>query len=228
MSNVLTEGRHTGECIINEADGHYCREVVTVASGEGKLEPNSVVGVVSAALEATVAAKAGGNAADTGTLTLDATTPVLAGAKVGVYMIRCVTAATNGGIFRVEDPDGYVIGDVAVGATFADGIKFVISDGTQDFVVGEGFDVTVEADDDAVAIGKYRFADPTNVDGSGVAKAVLIYGCDATLADAKTVALVRGPCEVNGKNLVYDAAVDDNVKKATKVAELAAVGIVAR
>lgn len=78
-----------------------------------------------------------------GVMTLDATTPVLAGAKNGTYVVTCVTAAANGGTFRVEDPDGYVLGDVAVGATFADDIKFVIADGSADFVVGDKFTIAV-------------------------------------------------------------------------------------
>jgi len=78
-----------------------------------------------------------------GAMTLDATTPVLAGAKTGSYVATCVTAATNGGTFRVEDPDGYVLGDVAVGATFADDIKFVIADGSTDFIVGDKFTIAV-------------------------------------------------------------------------------------
>ena len=94
------------------------------------------------ALAAASAAKSGGNTGN-GTLTLDATTPVLAGAKVGVYTVRLITAATNAGTFRVEDPDGNVLGDVAVGGTFSDDIKFATADGSTDFAVGDGFDITV-------------------------------------------------------------------------------------
>ncbi|HQL09715.1 MAG TPA: hypothetical protein PLE35_08970, partial [Lentisphaeria bacterium] len=78
-----------------------------------------------------------------GVMTLDATTPVLAGAKNGSYVVTCVTAAADRGTFRVEDPDGYVLGDVAVGATFADDIKFVIAAGSTDFIVGDMFTITV-------------------------------------------------------------------------------------
>lgn len=78
-----------------------------------------------------------------GTLTMDAATPVLTGAKNGTYVVTCITAALNGGTFRVEDPDGYVLGDVDVGATFADDIKFVIADGSTDFTVGAKFTIAV-------------------------------------------------------------------------------------
>ena len=119
----------------------------------------------SAGLSAASAAKTGGNAADTGALTLNATTPVLAGAKVGVYTVRCITAASNGGTFRVSDPDGYVLGDVAVAATFANDIKFAIADSTQDFIVGEGFDITVSSTATAIAGAKFK----TSTTGAGIA-----------------------------------------------------------
>ncbi len=153
--------------VLKYENGTYSREVITIADEEGVLDIGTVLGKLTKGT-ATSAAKAGGNAADTGALTLDVTTPVLAGAKVGVYTVRCITAAANGGTFRVEDPDGNVIGDVAVGATFADDIKFVIADGTQDFIVGEGFDITVAAGN-----GHYVAHRDGAVTGSEVACAVL-------------------------------------------------------
>ena len=78
-----------------------------------------------------------------GTMTMDATTPVLAGAKNGDYVVTCTAASIDAATFRVEDPDGFVLGDVALGATFADDIKFVIADGSTDFTVGAKFVVTV-------------------------------------------------------------------------------------
>src|SRR4051812_16268990 len=71
-----------------------------------------------------------------GVMTLDGTTPVLANAKAGVYTVKCTAAASNSGTFRVFDPEGKVLGDVVVGGTFADQIKFVIADGATDFIVG--------------------------------------------------------------------------------------------
>lgn len=102
-------------------------------------------------LEAASAAKAGGNTGN-GTLTLDAVTPVLAGAKEGVYTVRLTAAAANGGTWTVEDPDGNVIGEVNVGQTFSDDVKFTTADGGVDFIVGDGFDITVSAQE-----GRGRF-----------------------------------------------------------------------
>lgn len=124
----------------------------------------------------TVAAKAGGNAANTGLLTLDVTTPLRPGAKQGVYAVRCIAAAANSGTFRVEDPDGNVLGDVAVGVTFDDDVKFVIADGAQDFIVGEGFDITVPAGN-----GKLVAWSPTGVGGAEVVAGIALN--EVTAAD---------------------------------------------
>lgn len=215
-----TEGRHTAEFLLSEASGARSRENVTIKSGAGKLVSGAILAAVLLGA-ATSAVKAGGNTG-TGTLTLDATTPVLAGAKAGVYSVRCIAAATNAGTFRVEDPDGNVIGDVEVGATFADDIKFAIADGGTDFAVGDGFDITV-----AVGSKKMVAHNPSGLDGSQIASAVLYAAVDATSADAAGVAIVRD-AEVKKDELTYNAATDDQTKKDAVNAALASVGIIVR
>jgi hypothetical protein len=96
---------------------------------------------------ATSAAKSGGNTG-TGTLVVDGTTPVLANAIAGVYTARCTVAGTNSATFEVRDPKNDQIGTVAfsgsgASATFANQIKFAVTDSGTDFVVGDGFDITV-------------------------------------------------------------------------------------
>jgi hypothetical protein len=219
---TLTEGRHTGEAILSEAQGHYCREQITILSGEGKLSANQVLGKTLATASAAVTAKSG-NTGGSGTLTMDGTTPILGNFNPGRYSVFCIEPGTNAGVFAVINPNGIIIGTaVAGGSAFANEIKFTISDAT-DFVAGDGFWVDVSA-----ATYKYRSADPTNTDGSGVACAVLLAAVDATSADAPGVAFTRGPSEMNGNCLVYDANVDDATKKALKKAELAAAGIIVR
>ena len=61
----------------------------------------------------------------------------------GVYKVRCKTAAANGGVFSVVDPNGTVLADATVGVAYNGPIKFTIADGGPDFIVGDGFDVTV-------------------------------------------------------------------------------------
>lgn len=90
------------------------------------------------------AAKSGGNTGG-GTCTMDGSTPVLAGAKAGVYTVRCIATGTNGGQFIVVDPDGISLGQAIVGTTFSNKIKFALADSGTDFAVGDGFDITVTA-----------------------------------------------------------------------------------
>jgi len=78
------------------------------------------------------------------------------------------------------------------------------------------------------ASGKYTLSPATGTDGSQVASAVLLYAVDATLADATGIVVARGPSIVSRAGLAYDATVDDGAKITAKIAQLAAVGIIAR
>lgn len=227
---VFNEGRYGGEFLMSELPGTQSRAVITIASGSGKVAAGTVLGKISAVLEASSANKSGGNTGN-GTFVLNVTTPVLAGATVGIYTLRCVTAATNGGVFRLESPTGNVLGDFTIAggaggtATVNDQIMGVITDGSADFAAGDGFDITVVEDTDATNINEYAPAPHT---GAGsVASAINIYEVDATSADQKVTAIVRG-AEVNGKTLAYASSVDDANKKAAKAAQLATAGIIVR
>jgi hypothetical protein len=123
------------------------------------------LGTAAIAAAAARAAKAG-NTGD-GVMTLDATTPVLSGAQLGVYKAVCITAASNGGTFRVSDPLGNVLGDVAVGATFANQIKFAIADGSADFIVGDEIDVTVSG---RVVVPRATWETSTTANTVGIVK----------------------------------------------------------
>lgn len=222
---VFNEARRAGEFILTEDEGHYSRDAITILAGEGKLAAGHVVGRV---------------AADKGAVTVDA--PVFAGTgdgaltkaspaygdgvQEGSYIVRLLEAGANAGQFEVVRPDGTVDGFAAVGVAYDGQVKFTIADGATDFVAAAQFTLAVTIAD-PTGVDKYRSADPTNTDGSGVARAILIYDVDATSADVAVAAITRH-AEVNGKILTYDAAVDDAAKKAVKIAELAAAGIIVR
>ena len=178
---------YTHDALIAGTEIPLLTKVVTLPAGCGTMVRGTVLGKITIGA-ATAAAKAGGNAANTGALTLDATTPVLIGAKAGIYTVRCIAAAANSGTFRVIDPDGFSLGDVAVGATFANDIKFAIADGAQDFIVGEGFDIT-----GAAGSGKHKIVNSANVDGSAVADCILAYTTVvAAGADSKAEVYTQG------------------------------------
>lgn len=153
-----------------------------------------------------------------GVLTMDATNPLLANVKPGAYSVKCTAAATNAGTFTVTDPDGVSLGTHTVaGAAFANQIKFAIADGSTDFIVDDEFTITVA--------GKYLLAAATATDGSAVAAGILLDDVDATSADKKAVALVKGPAIVRADGLVWASSVNTAELKAAKLAQLAALGI---
>lgn len=165
---------------------------ITLLSGQN-LTRGSVLGRIDTG-GTTSAAKAGGNTGN-GTLTLDATTPVRAGAKTGVYTVRFTAAATNNGTFRVTDPDGFVLGEVVMAGgagAWDNDIKFAVADGSTDFVVGDGFDITV-----AAGSGKYKLAATAAVDGSAIPVAILAEDTDASAGDKVTPAYMGGVFDEN-------------------------------
>ncbi len=213
----IVENRHDGGFLVSEARGHRSRDRGTI-SGAVKVNAGQVLGRKVGGT-ATVAPKAGNTG--NGVFTLDATAPVSGGAQPGTYVVRCTAAAANGGTFRVFDPTGDVMGDVAVGATFNDQIKFVIADGATDFVVGDEFDVTVSA------LSKiFVPLSLTATDGSQVAAALSFANVDATLADQTNTVVVRD-CEVNGFELFWPTGAT-TAQIATGTAQLAGLGIIVR
>jgi hypothetical protein len=207
------------DVVKTEGANRISRDEAILASGSGACIPGLVLGKIGVGA-ASSAAKSGGNTG-TGTLTMDATTPVKAGAKPGVYTARVITAATDGGTIRVVDPEGFVLGDVAVGATFDNDIKFATADGGTDFAVGDGFDITV-----AVGSGKFAPLTLAGNNGSQIPAAVLLENVDATSADKRVVILARH-AEVVLQSLVWPAGINSAQRNAA-LAALEAKGIVAR
>jgi len=210
-----------------EVDPTYSREqgtlkalnVVKIGTPLGRIE----LGAASSA------AKSGGNTANSGTFVLDATTPVLAGAESGVYTLRCITAATNGGVFRLEDPRGRVLGDFAItgGAggtvTVNDKIKGVLTDGTADFVVGDGFDITV-----AAGSGKLVVLAPAALDGSAKCIGFSLQERDPGNADGVILYLARMAVIADSGIAWPDAFTSDQKLAAVADALAAPCGIVTR
>ena len=93
----------------------------------------------------------------------------------GVYTLVCTFAITNGGIFKLVDPQGNIIadnltlrvGDGLVTTFVAGGIKMVITEGTTDFAAADSFAMTVVADGDWVI-----YADD-GVGGAQIPKGIL-------------------------------------------------------
>ncbi|WP_066651758.1 MULTISPECIES: head decoration protein [Sphingomonas] len=158
-------------------------------TGGALYKRGTVLGQITAGA-AVAAAKAGGN---TGNGTISAVT-LQGGAKPGVYAVR-FTAAT---VFKVEDPDGYVIETAgATGAAFADDIGFTITAGGTAFVAGDGFDITV-----AAGTG-YTIATAAATDGSKFPVAILADDVDTTGGAKLGPVYLMG--EFNGRALTLGA-----------------------
>lgn len=220
---TFTEPDNISDFLKFEMAQEYCRDAIVILEGEGALAVNTLLGRVTLGA-ASSTAKSGGNTGN-GTLVLDNTTPVIAGAAAGVYRLR-FTTTTN---VRLEDGDGRVLGDITIGGstgnsvTVQEQIKGVLTQGATPFAAGDGFDVTI-----AEGSGKYRKCDLDNVDGSAVAAGVLCHAVEATDGDVSAVALVRGPAVGGRLGLKFDASFDTGAKKANALAQLAARGIVVR
>jgi hypothetical protein len=186
---------------------------VVIAKGEGVLARGTLLGLVTRGkLEAEAAAKTGGNAGS-GTLTLDAETPVLAGARAGEYSVRVIRSAVAGvattppvpaqlAVAEFKDPDGNVLAVFDVpgtsGTIVSNHLKFVMAEGDTPFAVGDGWDIAVT---EGAASGLYKAVDSTATDGSADPVAVLAFAVDATDDDAAGVAYFTG--EFNEGALIF-------------------------
>ncbi|WP_138438585.1 head decoration protein [Marinobacter alexandrii] len=220
--DIQVKGQESAEYLISEANGYRSREAVTVTvPASTTLAAGTILGKITTG-GATVVADAGNTGG--GSLTLDATTPVLAGAQVGDYTATCIVAAAAGGTFRVENPDGVVMGDVDVGVAFADKIAFTINDGTPDFAVGDLFTVTV-----AAGSGKFVRHSADAIDGSQNEAAILyetLANTTVAAVDNTVTATVRDS-EVSGEELTYEVGADAAQITASDAA-LKALGIIVR
>jgi hypothetical protein len=216
---VTTAPRIISDVVFHEVSPDWCRESLTLKLGFATVI-GTVLGLISIGA-ATSAAKAGNTG--NGTLTLDATTPVLAGARSGIYAVR-FTAATT---FTVEDPDGNVIGSGVNGTAFSDDLKFVTAAGGTAFVAGDGFDITVAAAGvDANGVGKVVPLDLAAVDGSQASYAVAIQEREISAADQPVLVVARGAL-VDPDMLVWPAGITAP-QKAAALSTLRARGIIAR
>lgn len=116
-----------------------CAFGALVLSGAGEHE------AISATAETLEASAAVAEAGNTGNGTFGGTPVISSGAKEGTYRVEVTDAATNGGRFIVEDPDGNTVGAGSVAVAFsAGGVAFTLGDGSTDFAVGDGFTFTVQ------------------------------------------------------------------------------------
>ena len=107
----------------------------------------------------------------------------------GNYNLECTFEVGEGGVFKLEDPDGNIVEDnltLRVGAglvtTFnVQGLQIVVTEGGTDFDIGDKFEIAVVANGKLVpfAIG--------GVAGAGIPKTVLTYDVEAAGAGDEAI-----------------------------------------
>lgn len=214
MPTAFTESFHAAGFLVSEAgDKTLSRDTVTLITGQNLLA-GTVLGQITTGTTA-VAAALGTN---TGNGTFGAIT-VAAPALPGAYTVE-FDAAT---LYVVSDPNGREIGHGTTGVAFsAGGIGFTITAGGTAFVAGDSFTVTVAA-------GSLKWAafDPTAANGTQNALAILYQDTDATSADTPATIIARS-AEINSSELVWGANVTTTPQKTAALAQLKALGMVAR
>lgn len=145
---TLTETFHAAGFFVSEAPGARSREKVVVASGAA-VAAGTVLGRITAASVTQVFSGTGN-----GVLTMDGSTPLLAGVQEGAYRVIAIEPGTNVGTFEVFDPKGISLGKhIVAGSAFSNQIKFAIADGATDFVAGDEFTIYVKAGTAAAVTG---------------------------------------------------------------------------
>lgn len=201
MANTTIENADVGSVILQ--DGQFRDDLLTFGGAATVIE--GTILARKAVDDAVVAAADGGNTGD-GTTTL---ATVVAGAVVplvGAYNLEVTEAVVNGGVLKLEDPNGALVASgliMTVGAGAATvfeaaGLQFTVTDGAADFIVGDKFSLTVAANGKLV---------PFATDGAGgaqIPKAVLTYDVTAAgTGDEAIRDMVSG--SVRAERLVIDA-----------------------
>lgn len=142
LGATATEGQHAGEFLLEERmeAGRPSRENVTVLSGQN-LKAGAVIGRVKLGIGRVSIPTVVGTG--TGTATVVFAGPEV---EVGNYVLTCITAVANNGVFSLVSPSGKALPN----ATMAAGtlvytsrhINFTLTDST-DFIVGDVFTFVV-------------------------------------------------------------------------------------
>jgi hypothetical protein len=203
-------------------DHRFSRDAVVLAAGQSNILTGTVLGQKSAGADL-IEVVPGGRNTGHGVLTMDPTTPILAGALPGVYTATCTVAAAGAGTFQVTAPTGAVLGTVTVGGVaFATQVKFTIAASGPDFVVGDVFSIEVGPISPATVVALNLGAS----DGSQNAAGVLLYTTDATAGAVKTTMIAR-EAVLSSFGLTWPAGITEAQMDAA-VAQLAAKGIMVR
>ena len=146
---------------------------------------------------------------------------------IGTYNLECTFTVADGGVWKLEDPNGNIVADnltLRVGAglvttIIAGGIKLVFTEGGTDWAAGDVFALVVVAD------GDWVIYDKTGVGGAQLAKGILTIEQIATgTEDQSTRPLISG--KVRAEKIFTDAAPSTAITDLIKE-QLREIGILA-
>lgn len=219
---AVTETGHGPEFLLSEAPGNRSRDNVVIDASQtllaGTVLGKKTTGSVTVTPGAVVSGSGGtpGNGS-IGTVTADDLAPA------GTYIVRILNPASNAGSFEVIKPDGSIDGNGTVAVAYNGTINFTLADGGTDFVEDDRIPVVVSYAD---GNGRYVMHDPEAVNGAQNAVAILC--ADVTTGDGETAkaVVISRDAEVISARLVWDD--QSGGEKTTALAQLAALGIIAR
>ena len=185
------------------------RDSETVMQNAGRVNPlvcHTLMGkaAISVPAAGVIAAGNTGN----GTLTALALIPGIM-PRLGTWLVQCIAAVANGGVFEIVDPNGNVVENsivMAPGAGAATvfykpavGLKFTLTDGGVDFAVGDKFSVLV------AAVNKWVPFDPAGVDGRQIPRGIFA-GDDIAAASLVGGDVTPVPIIVAGVGATFDCS----------------------
>ena len=187
MANMTVTNNDTGNPIIwgarHRADSLYFVSAGTVAQGTILARKDVADAITASAVTGT------GN----GTCTAAAVVGGPIVPLVGIYVLTCTETITNGGKFKLVDPNGAIVatgllltvGEGSVTVFEVAGMTFTITEGTTDFVATDYFTLTVAADGQL-----YPFV---ILGLGGVQRPLTVAGYDMIEASDTTALAVRVP-----------------------------------
>jgi hypothetical protein len=194
------DGCYLGQC----ASLNQINEEIILDGGSGVVYPGTILGKkIEATATVTPGAPVSGSGGavgngNIGTWTADASI------AEGTWRIVFTAETSDAGKYQVIRPDGTLDGIGTVGVAYDGSINGTLADGSSDWKEDDIVPIAVSY---ATRTVKYVPHDPDATDGSQVACAILFNKTDATGADKKAVATVRGPATINANMLTYKASI---------------------
>jgi len=234
MSNLLTEGVHTGAYLVSEANNSLSREVIILASGN-KLGAGTVLGKIASSGKYTALAVAA--VAAVGAIAFTTNPANSQKVTIGGTDVTFVTSGATGNQLNIG---ASLAGSLAELIAFLSAspdvnlskFSYALSGNTLQITAktpgtaGNALTIATNIAGATASGATLSGGVAGSTDGSGTPSAILFDNVDATSADTEAVITAR-ESEVNGNELIWPVGFTDN-QKATASAALASLNIIVR